>query len=245
MKIRGVVGVALLVALVASGCARRWDTSDIDNPTTTLPTRYTRDIEGVVASITDLLSAPGPDQSHWSPSRSDASCVADRLVRRFTAEGLLDRGFDPNQATLALAYSPEDRVAAINVLVGCVDFSEGVIALWSSYDKVPKSEATCMARGVKRLGLDRDFAGGIIDRSEPDPFANGNRLGAGLGVLAAECLGIESLVTAIDPPRLPDPPAGAPSVSSTTTSTTTPGADDDLIGIVPGGPLDPGATTER
>ncbi|NLA35658.1 MAG: hypothetical protein GX868_08205, partial [Actinobacteria bacterium] len=120
MNIRGVVASALLIALVASGCARRWDTSDINNPTTTVPIRYSRDIEGVVASITDLLSVQGPDQSHWSPGRADAECVADRLVRRFTAEGLLDRGFDPNQATLALTYAPEDRVAAINVLVGCV-----------------------------------------------------------------------------------------------------------------------------
>lgn len=237
-------GVIVAVAVAAAGCTRSWDTSDIDNPTTTAAVRYSRDLDGVVASITDLLSRDAPDQSHWSPSRSEAGCVAERLVRRFGAEGLLDRGFDPNRATLALDYSDEDRVAAINVLVGCVDFAAGFLELVASYEKLPVDDATCMANGVRRLGLDRDLAGSIIDASEPDPMAANQRFGGGLVDLASECIGPESLLTLTDPPKLPAAPADAPRATTTTTSTTSPDRFDDLAGIVPGGPLDPNAAVE-
>ena len=63
-----------------------------------------------------------------------------------------------------------------------------------------------MADGLKRLGLDRDFAGGIIDAAEPDPAANNYRFGTGLGDLAAECLSEESLAAVVDPPSLPSAP---------------------------------------
>lgn len=239
--------VAAFIALLlgAPACSRTWDTSGADEPTTTVPVRYSRDVDGIIASITDTLSAQGPDLSHWSPSSDDAACVADRLVRKFTANGLLDRGFDPNRATLALSYTPEDRTAAINVLVGCIDFSEGLLSLFTSYDKLPIAQSACMANGMRRLGIDRDLAGSLIDHAEPDPVANGQRFGGGLGVLAEECLTDSDLLAVIDPAPLPAAPEGAPAPTSSTTSTTTPSANgDDLIGIVPGGPLDSSATTQ-
>ncbi|HPB45661.1 MAG TPA: hypothetical protein PLP95_07390 [Microthrixaceae bacterium] len=231
----------LAAGSMMSGCtASRPDPSGAEGPATTA-VRYSRDVEGIVASLSDLLSNDGSDLSHWAPPEDQAKCGAERLVRQFTANGLLDRGFDPNDATLVLEFTSQDRTAAINVLIGCIDFETGYTSLLSSYEKMSVAEAACVGSGMRRLGIDRDIAGSLVDGAAPDPLANGQRFGQGMSELATQCLATSTLSD--QPLSLPPPaPADAPRVerSEEVTSTTaaSPGTGPDLRGIVPGGPLD-------
>lgn len=236
--------IAMVVALSTGGLActsSRWDTSEVDDTTPTTAKQYSRDEAGLIASLTDHLSAVGDDLNEWSPPEDEARCAATRLVRRLTVDHLLELGFDPQEPTLALAYPPEERTAVVNILAGCVDFSAGILETYSSYLKLPLAQSNCMAKGFERLGLTRDLIGAVVDGKEPDPFANSDRYAAGVSSLAVECLGEEDLL-----PNAPLPPLPEPDGASTTTSTTEPIFEDDggLEGIEPGGPLDTTTTTE-
>ena len=236
----------MLVAAVAlaPGCtSRTWDTSEVDNPTTTTVRQYTLDDAGLTASLTDYLSMVGEDLNEWAAPAQEAECAAGRIVRQLTVDHLLDLGFDPQSPTLALAYPAEERVAVINMLVGCIDFSQSVVELFSSYGKLPLTRSDCIAQGFERRGLVRDLAGSLIDGVEPDPFANANRFSAGLSDLAADCLEADDLVPGGLMPAMPEGETFTP--GSTTSTTLTPILEDPepLEGIEPGGPLDTTTTS--
>ena len=239
--VAGVVAIALTV--VSAGCTTSsWDTSDIDNTTPTTVKKYARDAAGLTESLTVYLSTVGQDLDEWSPPRDQARCAAQRVVRRLTVDHLLELGFNPQKATLALSYPPDERTSVVNILAGCIDFSQGVLEMFSSYLKLPLAQSNCMAKGFERLGLTRDLITAIVDGKEPDPFANSDRYAAGVSSLAVDCMQEDDLL-----PNAPLPPLPEPANPSTTTSTTTTTpafeGDDGLEGIEPGGPLDTTTTT--
>lgn len=235
--------VTIAVAVAAAACtSRTWDTSEINDTTPTTVRTFPRTAEGVRASLVAYMSQRRDDLDQWAANTEEAECAAERLVERFGVERLLEVGFDPNEPTLALTLPAEERTAAVNVLVGCIDFSRGMLEMLSSYMKLPIAESDCMAKGFERLGLDRDLAGALVDGTEPDPFANSNRFGVGVSSLAVECM--EELSLHPDAPlsRLPGPDPDAPA-PPTTRGATGEAPSDSLAGIVPGGPLDTTTTT--
>lgn len=230
----------VLVTSAVACTSSDWDTSAINRPTTTAP--FGRDEAGVRESLGAYLTSVGRDLGEWVPTDDEAECTVDRVVRRLGVDRLLEVGYDPQEPSLALAYTPEEHTAVVNILSGCIDFSEAMVSMLSSYEKLGMPQAACISEGFERLGLTRDLAGSLVDGKEPDPFAESDRFASGLASLAAECLEEEDLQPAAPLPRLP-----APENPSTTTSTTTPLYDDgeDLDGIEPGGPLDTIVTTSE
>lgn len=240
--VRAAIAVATAAAVAAGCTSRTWDTSEIDDTTPTTVRTYPATAEGIRASLVAYMSQRIDDLDQWTANREEAACAAERLLDRFGAERLLEVGYDPNAPTLALTLPVEERTAAVNVLVGCVDFSRGMLEMLSSYLKLPIAEADCMAKGFERLGLDRDLAGSLVDGVETDPFANSNRFGVGVSSLVVECMGEESLHPDAPLSRLPGPDPDAPRAPTTVA----PGGEapsDSLAGVVPGGPLDTTTTT--
>lgn len=233
----------LLAALALVGGAActssTWDTAEINATTTTVV--YPRTDRGVRDSlIAYLTESPGSDLGQWVPPRPEAECAAERAVRRIGSERMFEIGFDAQDPSLALQYAPDERTAMVNILEGCVDFSEAVVSLLSSYQKLGMAQSACIAEGFGRLGLNRYLAGSLVDGTEPDPFADTDRYAAGVSTLAVQCLTDEDLAPAGPLPRLPGP------VNPTTSTTTTEvlyDDGDDLDGIEPGGPLDTVVTT--
>ncbi|MFN8053489.1 MAG: hypothetical protein U0Q22_18775 [Acidimicrobiales bacterium] len=237
------VAVLAVVTTILAGCtSSTWDTSGIDDATTTVP-NYPRTDAGLTASLTAYLSTVGDDLDEWAPPKAEAECAATRLVHRLTTDHLLEIGFDPRRPSLALGYPADERTAVVNILVGCIDFSKAILETVSSFQKLPLTQTNCLATGFTRLGLVRDLAGSLVDGKEIDPFANDNRYGNGVSSLAVECLGDDDLLPAAPMPLLPGPSKGAPTTSTSTT--VEPRSDSDgLGGITPGGPLDSTTTTE-
>src|ERR1700712_219630 len=109
-----VIAIALAAALTvaAAGCTTtKWDSTSADHPTTTAPKHYPNTTSGLVASITDHLSALGPDLNEWAPSRKDANCAAVKIVAKLKLNRLLDLGFQPQTGGLALPYSDDERTS--------------------------------------------------------------------------------------------------------------------------------------
>lgn len=201
-----------------AGCTTsEWDTSGVDHPTSTTAKVYSDDEAGLVASLTDHLSAVGPNLNEWAAPRDEASCAAHKIVAHLGVDRLLDLGFDPQRGRLDLAYTPEEQTAVINILTGCIDVAKGVLSLISSYDKLQLPAAACFTRGIARRGLDRDFIAGIVTGKTPDPFARDNQLGIGISRLMIECFtsGVDLLPIA--------PMAPFPQDTGATTTTSVPG----------------------
>jgi hypothetical protein len=235
---------AAAVGLLAlSGCtSSTWDTSQIDNTTPTTVKKYAKTTAGLTESLTDYLAKVGTDLDDWAPPKDQAKCAAQRLVRRLTVDHLLDLGYDPQKPTLALAYPADERTSVVNILAGCIDVSQGVLEMYSSYQKLPLAQSNCMSKGFARLGLDRDLIGSMVDGKEPDPFANSDHYASGLSALAIECMQEDDLLPNAPMPGLPT--SSVPDTSTTTTTLPEFENDDGLEGIEPGGPLDTTTTTQ-
>lgn len=195
------MGVLAAVALVSACTSTNWDTSDIDRVQTTDAPRFSRDEAGLVASLTYHLSNVGDDLNEWAPPVDQAECAATRIVRRLTTDRLLGLGYDPDQGNLSQAYTADERTALTNILTNCIDFEEGLLSVISSYDKLSINATACFSRGMKRLGLIRDLAGGLLDGKTPDPFEGSGNLSKGMGQLMSECFKAEDLPTlqGVDP----------------------------------------------
>ena len=222
------IAIAVSVALVAGCTTSSWDTSEINRVQNTDPPKFSRDEAGLVASLTYHLSNVGDDLNEWSPPKDEAECAATRIVRRLTVERLLGLGYDPDQGNLSQAYTTDERTALTNILTNCIDFEQGLLSVISSYDKLTINATACFARGMRRLGLVRDLAGGLLDGRTPDPFDGAGNLSKGMGQLMAQCFQAEDLPTlqAVDPfPQDRDNPDGSstttPSGSSEPSTTTT------------------------
>jgi hypothetical protein len=100
----------------------------------------------------------------------------------------LDLGFQPQTGGLALPYTADERTSLTGILVGCINFAQGVLSLISSYGKLAVEPAECLTDGIDRQGLTQEFAAGFLAGDQPDPFAHNNQLGQGLGALLAQCL---------------------------------------------------------
>lgn len=233
--------VALAIAAVAgSGCASsKWDTSDADRVTTTTAPTYTRDAAGLTASLTRYLSEVDEDLNQWAAPEDDAECAARGIVERVSVPRLLELKFRPDQPSLVLDYSTAERTATTNILLGCIDYSRGLLELFSGYDKLGLSQSTCLSKGFERLGMVRTIVASMLEGTDPDMFAADNKYARQLDQLLQRCLTEEDLTAA-------DPVSAFPRQSGATTTTAAPiptqppleGSDEVLDGVVPGGPLD-------
>lgn len=220
-----------VLAAVASACtSTSWDTSEIDGVQNTDAPKFSRDEAGLVASITYHLSNVGDDLNQWSPPADEAECAATRIVRRLTADRLLGLGYDPDQGNLGQAYTSEERTALTNILTNCIDFEDGLLSVVSSYDKLSINASACFARGMKRLGLVRDIAGGLLDGRTPDPFAGPGTLSKGMGELMSECFKAEDLPTLQQVDPFPQDQREAQESTTTAPADTGPGTTEDAGG---------------
>jgi hypothetical protein len=179
----------LVVAAVAASCTTStWDTGAADRPTATTAKVYSLDESGVIESLTDHLSDVGSNLNEWAAPHSEAACAARKIVHQLGADRLLDLGYDPQDGKLALQFTDDERIAVSNILDGCIDFAAGLESLFAAYDKLSVTASECLAGGIERKGLARDFAKGVLSGSSADPFADDNALGTAMSRLMLECL---------------------------------------------------------
>lgn len=200
------VGAWLIIMLATVGCTRsEWDTSAADDALrSTTTVAYTRDAEGVRRSLVDGLSRPADNFNEWSPSEAEAECAADRLLRRFGADRMLEAGYEPGSGSLAVQWTAAEQSATTNILVGCIDFASGLVELLVGYDKVPLPVAACIGRGGERRQIPRLLAATLVVAEASDPFANDGELARGLAELTVECLGPTDLLPDAPVAPLPD-----------------------------------------
>ncbi|HKY15816.1 MAG TPA: hypothetical protein VJM33_12905 [Microthrixaceae bacterium] len=210
------VASGVAVAVLAACSASQWDTSEIDTPAPSTIKEYTRDEVGVRESLVDHLSTVGTNLNEWAAPRPQAECAATKVVDRFGVDRLLELGYEPQDGDLGLSYGDDERTAMMNILAGCIDFQAGLLEMFSAYQKLDFESAACVARGIDRRGLTREFAAGLLIGAEPDPFSNDNALAFGTTAILAECLDDQDLIPVI--PQDPFPQ----DVGETTTTTAKP-----------------------
>jgi len=211
-----VVAATISGALIAGCTTSDEDFSDVDNPTPTTIKIYTRDAAGVIESITDRFATVGSNLNEWAAPRDQARCAGEKIVERLGVDRLLALGFDPQVGKLALTYSPDEQAAVLNILVGCIDFQEGLLELLSAYQKLDVKVSACVASSIERLGLTRELVSGLLTGAEVDPFANDNRVGTGITRSMIECLGDADLVPVIPQDPFPEDKRAADEGTTTT-----------------------------
>lgn len=187
----GVRGAAalLVVATVLTACTTTaWDTSESDSATTVQSRVYFRDEAGVIDSISDHLSKVGPNLNEWAPPADQARCAAEKIVAKVGIERLFAMGFDPQDGKMALTYTPAEQASVLNVMVGCIDFAQGFLEMWTAYDKLDLKRTACLTQTLDRDGLVRDLASGLLIGREPDQLASESRVGLGVVQAMSECL---------------------------------------------------------
>ncbi len=186
----GVVIVsALAVVLLVGGCSsREIDYSEMDSNTTTSAKTYGRDADGLVESIADHFSAVGTNLNLWAPPRSQAKCAAEKMVATLGVDRLLELGFDPQKGRIALPFSDAEQTSVLNILVGCVDFKQGLLELISAYQKLDVTRTACVTASIDRQGLTRDLVASLLTAKESDPLAASNRVGVGVTLAMGDCL---------------------------------------------------------
>jgi hypothetical protein len=202
----------------------------VDNPPPSTIKDYPRNEAGVMDSITDHLSDVGSSLNTWAPPRDQARCAAEKLVQRIGVSRLFQLGFDPVVGSLSLSYDDAERTAAINILVGCIDFTTGLTELAASYNKLGVKPSACTAESIDRQGLTRDLVLGLLNGTPTDPLAQNARLGVGMAKALAECLGTEDLLPMVPSDPFPDDEQNATTTTALgasanpagTTTTTTP-----------------------
>ena len=179
----------MVAATILSSCTTtEWDTSESDSATTAVKRVYFRDEAGVIDSISDHLSRVGPNLNEWAPPPDQARCAAEKLVSKVGIERLFAIGFDPQVGKMSLAYTPSERASALNVLVGCIDFAQGLLEMWTAYDKLDLKRTACLTHTLDRDGLVRDLASGLLTGVEPDQLVSEGGIGLGVVRAMAECL---------------------------------------------------------
>ena len=185
-RFRATVAVAMVAVMAASCSATAKIGGDI--PPTTAAKVYPRTEAGSIESITDHLSRVGPNLNEWAAPADQARCAAEKIVAKLGVARLFQIGFDPQVGSLALAYSPDEQTAVLNLMTGCIDFAQGFLELWTSYGKLDITRTRCLTRTLDDDGLTRDLASGLLTGTEADPLTNDGRLGAGMARAMSECL---------------------------------------------------------
>lgn len=177
------------VALLIVGCSsRKIDYSEMDSNTTTTVKTYARDADGLVESIADHFSAVGPNLNLWAPPRAQAKCAGEKMVATLGVDRLLELGFDPQKGRINLPFSDAEQTSVLNILVGCIDFKEGLLELISSYQKLDVTRTMCVTASIDRQGLTREFVASLLTGKESDPTAASNRVGVGVTHAMIDCL---------------------------------------------------------
>ena len=243
-----VVAAAVLVSAIGSSCVSR----DLDADGASVPsTTFADTADGVEASLAHLLSSGAVDLNSWAASPEGARCVASRVVASVGAKRLLDLGFRPNSASLALPFAPDERSEVVNIMDGCLDMEQAVMDLLVSYAKLGLADSRCLAGEMVANGVTRTLIESMVSGAEPKADLETSTFARSLADAAATCLGDDDLPPEGILPLMPDSypariparpttststspatdPGGAPTVSS---STTAPAA---LPGIDPSSPL--------
>lgn len=200
-----VSAVVVVVAALAAGCSTAlWDTSEADNPPAEVVKQYSRDTAGVRQSLVDHLSDVGDDLNEWAAPVEQAECAADRILERLGVDRLLALGYEPTDGNLGLPYRSDERTALLNILTGCIDFSQGIVELLSSYQKLDYESSACVSRGLERRGLTRDYADGLLRGAEIDPFVDDYRVADGTTRVLVECLDEDEDLLPLTPDLLED-----------------------------------------
>jgi hypothetical protein len=211
----GLVGALVVGAVVLAGCSSTtWDTSEADSQAASTVKQYSRDEAGVRESLVDHLSTVGSNLNEWAAPRDQAECAADKAIASFGVDRLLELGYEPSNGRLALPYTPDESAAMLNILTGCIDFEAAFLSMLSAYQKLDIDSSRCLARSLERLGVTRDLAAGLLTGTEPDPFAEDNRVAFNTTRAMIECLDNADLVPVIQQREFPQ------DVGETTTTTT-------------------------
>jgi len=218
VRLRTAIVTLGCLGLLASCSTTEQDFSDVDNPPPTTIKVYARTTDGVIESITDRFSTTGSNLNEWAAPIEQARCAAEKIVGMLGVDRLLALGFEPEVGQLDLPYTPEEEASALNVLVGCIDFTTGLIDLVSSYGKLSVPSTACLLRAIDRQGLTRDFAAGLLRGVEPDALAGEGRLGIGVTRGMIECLGDEDLLPVIPQDPFPQDKRAADEAATSTTS---------------------------
>jgi hypothetical protein len=149
---------------------------------------YFRDEAGVIDSISDHLSKVGPNLNEWAPPPDQARCAAEKIVSKVGIERLFAMGFDPQDGKMSLTYTPSEQASVLNVLVGCIDFAQGFLEMWTAYDKLDLKRTACLTHTLDSDGLVRELASGLLTGREPDQLANESVVGLGVVQAMSECL---------------------------------------------------------
>ena len=209
-----VVAAAVLVSAIGSSCVSR----DLDADGASVPsTTFADTADGVEASLAHLLSSGAVDLNSWAASPEGARCVASRVVASVGAKRLLDLGFRPNSASLALPFAPDERSEVVNMM-----------DLLVSYAKLGLADSRCLAGEMVANGVTRTLIESMVSGAEPKADLETSTFARSLADAAATCLGDDDLPPEGILPLMPDSyPARIPArpTTSTSTSTTTdPGA---------------------
>jgi len=184
-----VVLSTLAVAQLLTACSSRdIDYSEMDSNTTTSAKTYPRDAAGLVDSIADHFSAVGPNLNLWAPPRAEAKCAGEKMVATLGTDRLLELGFDPQKGRINLPFTDAEQTSVLNILVGCIDFKEGLLELISSYQKLDVTRTECVTASIDRQGLTRDLVASLLTAKESDPLAASNRVGVGVTQAMVDCL---------------------------------------------------------
>lgn len=173
--------------VIASCSSSRWQTDEIDNPTTEPERIYERDGEGIAESIADMLVDVPVNLNYWAPAEDEAACVGTGLVEAIGAERLLSLGFEPQAPSLALAYTADEAVAAQKVMTDCIDFEQTFVELFTAYGKLAPETARCVSRGFHSKNVDDAFAASTLQGRELDSFGDDAAIAAAIGETLAAC----------------------------------------------------------
>ncbi len=213
----------LCVVALAAGCSSTtWDTTDLNDQPPSTVKEYGRDEAGIRESLVDHLSTVGTNLNEWAAPKDQAECAANKIIERLGVDRLLDLGYEPQDGRLSLAYTPEESSAVLNILTNCIDFEAGVFSMLAAYQKLSVDSSRCLAAGMKRLGVTRDLAEGLLRGGEPDPFANDNQFATNVNRAMVQCLDLnEDLLPIIENTPFPQDLGETTTTAGGETTTTT------------------------
>lgn len=138
----------------------------------------------------DLRNRPD-SQDFWTPTRSEADCVAKEVVNGIGTDRLSALGYQPGTpgaGLVDLALTTEERAKLTSALTGCVDMREAIAALYFGKGRVSVKAAGCLADILDKTGFVPAFFAAWANGSAVDPFAQDAHLADSMSAAAQICL---------------------------------------------------------
>ena len=191
--------IALAIACVGVGCVprergssveikRESDTSKIRAPK--LPKANPTASQMEQAIVFDLRNRPD-SQDFWTPTRSEAKCVAQEVVSGVGLDRLSSLGFQPGTQGASLvdiAMTADERAKVVAALTSCVDTHEAASSLFFGKGRISAKAAECVADVLDKAGMVPIFFEAWINAKPVDPFANDGNLANTMSAAAQVCL---------------------------------------------------------